>query len=202
MKKCLNFKVLTFFLLSCSIFGCKTYVPQIDSNVLVKAQNGDPEAQFEMGKIYFESFWQQPLMTKNGTGIKNRDVAEQWFLKAAEQDHIKAKYYLSRITRYYNCNIDCLKQAALEGISDAQYTLGGTYLNDEHGTPKDLALAYKWISLARTDKLTDIYAPRVMSILHLIEYDKISHLEISKGQLMAKEHTEKYGPSKSMIPNH
>jgi TPR repeat protein len=198
---CLNLKTSVFLILLLTTLGCKTYVPQLNSEVLAKAQNGNAEAQFEMGKTYFESFWKQPLLTKNGTGTKNRDEAFFWFEKAANQDHNKAKYYLHTLSSpksNYECPIDCIEKAALEGIAYAQYTLGGSYLDDEHGTPKDLSLAFKWISLARQGDYQNKH--RLISLYWLVQYYKISHLEISKGQKMAKEHTEKYGPSKSMYP--
>ena len=168
------------------LVGCKASHPVINSETHSKAQSGDAEAQFEMGKAFFAA--------------REFSDALPWLEQAAKQGHLKANYYLSQ--QYpqngYECGIDCLKQLAEQGLSEAQYRLGGTYLDDQHGTPKDLSLAYKWILLAHSGSIAEHHGSGLISIFHLIKYYKISHLEISKGQKLAKDHTEKYGTSKSI----
>lgn len=187
-------KTLVFLLLLLTSFGCTTYVPQVSSEIMAKAQNDNAEAQFEMGKIYFESAWKQPIITKSGTVTGNWDEAEQWLVKSANQGHHAAKFYLYSLFQKnsnYECPSDCLEKAAYEGIAEAQYSFGSTYLTD----PKDLALAYKWMLLSAQNDYE-----RYDRAWKLINHFNISHLEISKGQKMAKEHVEKYGISKSMYP--
>lgn len=187
-----------FFLLMLATFGCKTYIPQINSEILANAQNDNAVAQFELGKIYFEAGWKQPLLTKSGTMSKNLDQAEQWFVKAADQGHIAAKFYLYFLfQKKFNdeCPSDCLRKAALEGIAEAQYRLGVTYLTDDFNTPKDLSVAYKWMLLSAQDDYE-----HYNRAWNLINHHNISHLEISKGQKMAKEHFEEFGISKSIYP--
>lgn len=194
----LYLKTSVFLLLLLTSFGCKTYVPQLSSEILGKAQNDDAEAQFEMGKIYFESAWKQPFIAKSGTITGNWDEAEQWFVKSANQGHIAAKfylYYLFQKNSNYVCPSDCLKKAAYEGIAEAQYSFGSTYLTDKFNTPINLSLAYKWMLLSAQNDYE-----RYQIAWNLINHFNISHLEISKGQKMAKEHVEKYGISKSMYP--
>lgn len=187
MKKLKHLLFTVFLELLLLIFGTNTYA-QLPSEILDKAESGNAEAQFEVGKIFFES-------KKN----KNRDQAFFWFEKAASQGHIKASYYLFSQNFQIKCPIDCLEKAAIEGIAEAQYSFGRTFLDDNHGNAKDLALAYKWISLSCQGAIAEL-RPDLISIHTLINAYKISHLEISRGQKMAKEHTEKYGLSKSMYP--
>ncbi|RXP52250.1 sel1 repeat family protein [Lutibacter sp. HS1-25] len=194
----LYLKTSIFLLLLLTSFGCKTYVPQLNSEILRKAQNDDAEAQFEMGKIYFESAWKQPTITKSGTVTRNWDEAEQWFVKSANQGHTAAKFYLHyqfQKINNYECLSDCLEKVAYEGIAEAQYLFGSTYLTDKFNTPKDLSLAYKWMLLSAQNDYE-----HYQIAWNLINHFNISHLEISKGQKMAKKHVEKYGISKSMYP--
>lgn len=187
-----------FFLLMLATFGCKTYIPQINSEILANAQNGNAVDQFELGKIYFEAGWKQPLLTKSSARSNNLDEAEKWLVKSADQGHIAAKFYVSYLFQNKSndeCSLNCLKKAALEGIAEAQYRLGVTYLTDDSNTPKDLAVAYKWMILSAKDDYE-----RYNHAWKLINHYDISHLEISKGQKMAKEHVEEFGISKSIYP--
>ena len=185
-------------LLLLTSFACKTYVPDLNSELLERAQNGNAEAQFEMGKTYFESAWKQPVMTKSGTVAENWEEAEQWFVKSADQGHVGAQFYLYhqfQKNSEYACPSDCLEKAAMQNIAEAQYVYGTTYLTDEFNTPKDLSVAYKWMLLSAQD-----HEERYRRAWNLINHQGISHLEIGKGQKMAKEHAEKYGMSKSIYP--
>lgn len=179
-----NFK-LWFLSFTLSIFiSLKTNAQQISSELKAQAENGDAEAQFEMGKAYFGY----------SSSKKIRAEAEKWFLMAAEQGHDKAIYFLSQLRfSNYECPIEVLEKLALEGYSEAQFSLGARYQNYLNDSLNDLSIAYKWMLLSCNDP-HELY-DRTWS---LINHFKISHLEISKGQKMAKEHAEKYGPSKSI----
>lgn len=178
-----NFKLL-FLSFTLSIFiSLKTNAQQVSSELKILAENGDAEAQFKMGKAYF-----------GYASSKKRTEAEKWLLMAAEQGHDKAIYFLSQLRfSKYECPIEVLKKLALEGYSEAQYSLGERYQNYINDSLNDLSIAYKWMLLSSKDP-----DERYHRSWSLINHFNISHLEISKGQKMAKEHTEKYGPSKSM----
>lgn len=178
-----NFKLL-FLSFTLSIFiSLKTNAQQVSSELKTQAENGDAEAQFKMGKAYF------------GYGSsKKRDEAEKWLLMAAEQGYDKATYLLSQLRfSKYECPIEILQKLAMEGYSEAQYSLGTKYQNYTNDKLNDLSIAYKWMLLSAQDPDW-----RYHISWNLINHHNISHLEISKGQKMAKEHTEKYGPSKSI----
>ncbi|WNH14173.1 tetratricopeptide repeat protein [Thalassobellus suaedae] len=178
-----NFKLL-FLSFTLTIFiSLKTNAQQVSSELKAQAENGDAEAQFEMGKAYF------------GYGSsKKRTQAEKWLLMATEQGHDKATYLLSQLRfSKYECPIEVLKKLALEGYSEAQFSLGARHQNYLNDSLNDLSIAYKWMLLSSKDPYE-----RYHRTWSLINHFKISHLEISRGQKMAKEHAEKYGPSKSI----
>ncbi|PTM09272.1 MAG: hypothetical protein DA407_06115 [Bacteroidetes bacterium] len=176
-----TFKIVLLVILISFLISCKSVVPAINPEIQLKAQNGDAVSQLEIGR------W--------SLSTRKSDQAIQWFEKSAKQGNVIAVFYLSEWfkDKGYTCAIDCLKQAAESGSSEAQYKLGGIYLNDLHETPKDLALAYKWLRLSEEGETS--HASGRIGIFQLIKYYKISHLEISKGQKLAKEHFEKYGVS-------
>ena len=167
-----------------------------DSIVLTEEQNGDKDSQFKMGlKHYNLAYNEFGLSKKNKENRKrNLDASEQWFVKAADQGHDGAKFYLAYLFSKncdYKCSIESFENAAHNGIAEAQYFLGNFYAKGQSPLSKDLSLAYKWLILsAKSD-----YG-RYSIVFDLINHYYISHLEISKGQKMAKEHVEKYGVSR------
>ena len=179
-----NFKLL-FLLFTLSIFiSLKTNAQEVSSELKAKAENGDVEAQFEMGKAYF-----------GYAGSKKRTEAEKWLLMASEQGHDKATYLLSQLKfSKYKCPIEVLTKLALEGYSEAQFSLGARYQNYINDSLNDLSIAYKWMLLSSKDP-----HERYIRSWNLINHFNISHLEMSKGQKMAKEHVKKYGASKSIF---
>jgi TPR repeat protein len=164
------------------IIGCKSVIPTLNPETQFKAENGDANSQLEIGRWHFNK--------------GNLAEASIWFEKSAKQGNSIATYYLSQWFKEkgYKCLIDCLKQASHLGSSDAQYRLGSSYLSDLHETPKDLALAFKWIVLSQEGENSH-YSGKI-GVFNLINTYKISHLDISKGQKLAKEHFKKYGKSK------
>jgi TPR repeat protein len=96
---------------------------------LPAAQNGDSEAQFNMGKILY----------RNG---REAELAIELLQEAAKQEHVEALCMLGAIA-YKNQKMDRaisrFRQAAELGSLDARYMLGMTYYDD--GKNKDLAAA-------------------------------------------------------------
>jgi uncharacterized protein len=114
------------------------------------AEQGDPEAQFNLGKQYAEG--------KEVT--QNYAESAKWYRKAAEQGHAVAQYGLG--LAYYNAKgvpqdyaeaVSWFRKAADQGIALAQSNLGVMYARGE-GVPKDDIEAYAWYNLAAVSNET------------------------------------------------
>ena len=110
-------RVMVFFvvLLSCHvIYGQMTDAVH---EILIKAEQGDAEAQYNLGVSYY-----------NGEGVA-QDYAEavKWWRKAAEQGYADAQYNLglSYYTKFYQQDkaLELFKAAARQGHKEAQKTL-------------------------------------------------------------------------------
>jgi len=94
--------------------------------LLLSAQQGDAEAQFKLGRAYY-----------NGEGVaQDYKQAVKWWKKAAVQGMVLAQnslgqaYYDGKgIRRNYNQAIKLFRKAAERGLAEAQYNLGATYHN-------------------------------------------------------------------------
>jgi len=193
--------IKNYILLFCVPFIAlfKAYTQEFNLDTQSKALIGEAEAQYEMGKTYLDSLYYQSFFSKKGSNQTLEDEAKKWFLLATKQGHIKSRYYLYRMHEpNYDCPIDCLEKAAQEGIADAQYSIAFSILDQSKSGPKDLALACKWLFLSQDGHSKDSYFnhnPKLFHISDLINFYKISHLDLGKGQKLAKEHIEKYGHS-------
>ena len=109
-----------------------------------QAEQGDVEAQFRLGSMYF-----------SGVGIPQDYVeAVKWYQLAAEQGHVVAHSMLGLM---YNNGRGVLQDyveavkwdrlAAEQGYAWAQYNLGITY-NIGRGVAQDYIEAHKWYNLA------------------------------------------------------
>lgn len=102
-----------------------TKFEEVDA-VLKRAQNGDADAQFELGKLFSEG----------KIIVQNYDSAFYWFTKACEQNHAKAFQYLGNC---YLCGegvqidkekaVECFKRSGELGCPAGFYNLGFTYFN-------------------------------------------------------------------------
>jgi len=110
----------------------------------LSAREGEDEANFQLGKIYYLSKY------------KKRDLlkAYEYFKKASDYEHIKAKYNLAVIysqkkfvkhsfTSSYKLFYDLAKQ----DYSKAQYKVG-IYLLHGLGVEKDYSMAKSWLERA------------------------------------------------------
>jgi uncharacterized protein (TIGR02145 family) len=110
----------------------------------IKAENGDPEAQNNLGKSY-----------DKGMGVEQDHFqAVKWFLLAAEQGFASAQFNLGicykigeGIKQDYFQAVKWYRLAAEQGISVAQLNLGICYENGE-GIEQDYFQAVKWFRLA------------------------------------------------------
>ncbi len=108
-----------------------------------KAQQGDIEAQYELG-----------LMYQGGRGVSQNDTrAMAWLQKAAEAGHDKAQYALALLLRKNEAGGDLpvslrwQEQAAQKGNTEAQYGLGLMYANGQY-VPQDQERARFWYGQA------------------------------------------------------
>ncbi len=117
-----------------------------------KAEKGDPEAEWKLGKLYGEN-----VANRNaGPGVpRDPDRAAKWYRRAAEQGFGQAQCDLAinlGISGDPNEGIIWLRKAAQNGVADAQDVLGGCYLGHNFllwtNFPKDPIEAVKWLSKA------------------------------------------------------
>lgn len=105
-----------------------------------KAESGDPQSQFELGRRYF-----------NGEGVqKDPAKAVEWFRRSAEQGNAKSKGWLGilyvqgvHLPREAVKGLELLRQSADEGDARAQGFLGLLYQVGAE-VPLDLAKAVDW----------------------------------------------------------
>lgn len=109
-----------------------------------KAENGDAEAQFSLGEIYFA-----------GRGVEqDYKEAVKWFRKATEQGNVTAQLaigsmYLEGIGVEQDSKegVKWVRMAVEQGDANAQNGLGVMYAIGK-GVIKDNVKAYKWFILA------------------------------------------------------
>ncbi|MDR3527654.1 MAG: tetratricopeptide repeat protein [Rhizomicrobium sp.] len=115
------------------------------------AENGNFEAQFFLGTVYYDGF-----------GVTPDDVeAALWFRKAADRGLVKSQISLGRLyavgihgqpdtnesTRWYRKAADTLRSYAEQGQANAQYGLG-MLTEDGLGVPANRAQAIEWYAKA------------------------------------------------------
>ena len=127
----------------------------------VIAENGNPHAQYLMGKLYRDG----PLL------IPDTVQAQEWFIRAAEQDLPIAQYalgklYLSDDVEVHDpkLGMEWLECAAQNGSDCAAYRLGKEYLRGRV-VERDVSKAVEWFTRAAEDG--DPYAQYVLGKLYL-----------------------------------
>jgi hypothetical protein len=111
---------------------------------LSRAEQGDAEAQLQLGMRYAE-----------GDGvIQNDKEAVRWFALAAEQGLAEAQYQYGLallkgrgVVQDYQAAFNWIERPAQRGYARAQYSLGELYRFGT-GTAIDKARAYLWFNLA------------------------------------------------------
>jgi FOG: TPR repeat, SEL1 subfamily len=121
-------------------------VPQTVNEIRQRADQGDPQAQFELGIRY-----------RQGRDVPaDTSIAIEWFKKAATQLNADAMVQLATlygtgrgVSKDLTQAVSWFRQAAELGHASAQFNLGGMYARGD-GVTQDLIEAYKWQSLAIT----------------------------------------------------
>ena len=116
-----------------------------------KAEQGDAEAQFKLGVLYY-----------NGNGAKqNRAKAAKYFRLAAEQGNANAQFNLGLlyykgegVEQDYAEAAKYFRLAAEQKIAKAQFSLGVLYYKGEE-VKQDYAEAAKWYRLAAEQGLAE-----------------------------------------------
>jgi len=152
-----------------------------------KAEQGDSEAQFNLGMIY-----------NLGSGVSRdgKKAARLWLI-AAQQGHATAQAYLG--TRYengfgvpqnYAIAFKWYRLAAEQGNWIGQAGLAGMFA-EGHGMPKNLIEAYAWYSAADANKgEAESSEAKHRDLLA----QKLSPAQLAEGQKLAVEYFEKYQP--------
>jgi SH3-like domain-containing protein len=123
------------------------------------AHQGNREAQFAMGVVYFE-----------GHGVsKNLDEALAWFRKAANSGHPTAMFNLGvaywegrGLSKNFSQAVDWWERAAESGDVASQYNLGLAYYLGK-GAQKDIDKARSWLAQAAEQGHAD--ANRVLGVI-------------------------------------
>lgn len=140
------------------------------------ASKGNPDAQFKLGLFYLK-----------GEG-KDKDptLAEQWFEKAANQNHMEAEYYLGKLLLQSNAapNISkalgLFKNASHQGHGLSQYELGLMYLKGT-GVPQNFVYAYSWLNTAAANGVPEAANARDMLM------PKMTADQVLQAQQMSRE---------------
>ncbi len=110
------------------------------------AELGDPGAQFTVGVQYLQ-----------GSGVpRDANQAAYWLEQAAQQDHPNAALELGlmQLSGAPATGLAWIRQAADQGLFEAQQVLAGIYRNGQAGVPKDADAASRWEALARQNAQT------------------------------------------------
>lgn len=119
-------------------------IPIGQDKLLARANNGDAEAQFSIGKMYDEG--------ENVT--QNKRVAIEWYNKSATQGNKDALFCLASmydkgdgVAFDSGKALEYYEKAALQGHIVAQYNLGIMF-DTGLGASKDIKNAIKWYTMA------------------------------------------------------
>jgi len=191
MKKAFFVRLISILFSTVLLIGC-TSPPTINTILRTRALDGDVQAQYEIGEVYYEARY-----SFFGKAAYWEDAAK-WFEMAANQGDAKAhyrlaSYYFSHVGDY-NQSFKWLRLPAQKGIAEAQHFLGMHYAQ-AWGTTPSLVLAYMWITLSFEGGVPDPIG-KLADLEWLIKRGKMSPKQINEGQLLAAEHTKKYGKSR------
>jgi hypothetical protein len=135
--------------------------PTTSQELRKRAEAGDPQAQFELGRACEE-----------GTGASQDDaLAMEWFRKAAEhgsaqaQNSLGVMYAQGRgVQRDKEEAVRWYRKAAKQGLSEAMYNVAIAYYNGE-GVGGDMNHAYTWMMGAARKGV----APAAEALQHISE---------------------------------
>lgn len=143
----------------------EAYKPEPYSSELVKkAEKGDPKAQFDLHRYFSDKWGEAPMLPfwnpiryiypRGYRAEQNLKVAAQWLTKSAEQGYANALFILGiyksaglGVNKDMKEAIKLWTKAADQGFAPAQVFLGNRYA-DGNGVPQDYKEAAKWYRMA------------------------------------------------------
>ena len=158
------------------------------ANTLKRAQQGNPQAQYDLGVMY-----------ANGQGVpQDFKEAVKWYKLSAEQENAQAQHILGFMHAYgqgvpqgYKEAVRWYRLSAEQGYAYAQYNLGDLYTNGQ-GVPQDYIQAHKWLNLAGASGYE--YGLKNRIILE----KQMTPSQIEKAKKLAREWKPKPNKSKGM----
>ncbi len=147
--------VATVLILLITLAPITVAQPTIDE-VRHAAEQGDVEAQANLGSLYFNG----------GGGVElSHERAAKWYQLAAEQGHAEAQFKLGflyangfKVPQDWQIAAEWYQLAAEQGHVIAQFNLGLIYANGGFGVPQDWQIAAKWYKLAAEQGYADAIA--------------------------------------------
>ncbi len=117
---------------------------QPTESLKLKAEGGDPQAQFQLGVFYY-----------HGQGVEqNYKTALKWLKRAGEQEHTVSQYWLGVFyelgldgKQNYKTALYWYKLAGEQGHADSQY-MAGVFYELGWGVEQNYKTALKWYKLA------------------------------------------------------
>jgi uncharacterized protein len=147
------------------------------------ALKGDADAQFNMGQAY-----------KLGRGVKaDLDVAADWYLRAARQNHTQAADAYGHLMHYRGKVAEALpylQSSANRGEPRSQYLLATELFNGTN-TTKDWVKAYAYMTRASSSGL----APASRSLAQMDQYIPLDQRQ--KGVALAAQLEQQAGKSRN-----
>ena len=146
------------------------------------AEEGDPEAQVQLGQAY-----------RSGNGVAmDDDMATAWYLRAAEQGYADAQFHLgfaysggSGVPLDYNESHDWFERAAEQGHDAAQWMLGSLFYSFGRGdVARDDVKGAMWLYLAVSENDGHDRTP-----LDMLEA-RMTPAQIEEAQRLAREWRE------------
>jgi len=151
------------------------------------AENGDPEAQCNLGNVYYLG---------EGTP-QDCGEAAKWYRLAAEQGNVAAQNNLGvmydegeGVPQDDREAVKWYRKAAEQGNASAQYNLGVMYDLGE-GVPKDWVKAYAWLNLSAANGKEN--AARGKDLLR----SRMTTEQVAEGQMLAAELFDRIESSQS-----
>ncbi|GHU37323.1 hypothetical protein AGMMS50256_35120 [Betaproteobacteria bacterium] len=156
-----------------------------DPELRQAAENGDPVAQFRLGRALF----QDPAHTD-----KTSALAVRWLEAAAEGGNIDAMIYLGRvfqtgvgILQNFSQASRWINTAAMRGSIEGMLEMGLLY-RDGVGVQKDYVKAYAWLNRAAAARNIDAVRERE-AIAHMLTPDELKEAQ-RQSSLLGHENDE------------
>lgn len=137
-----------------------TIAKEFTDPIKSKAEQGDAEAQLQMGLRYASTAW----------GMENDKIATQWFAKAAAQNQVEAQYRYGMsllkgigVVQDYKMAFAWLEKSAKQGYAQAQFAVGKMY-QAGIGIDSNAERAYLWFNLAASQGLETATSARELVI--------------------------------------